>query len=447
MRPTPVAAPRRAEAVALLALVVVLALAAGWCVLRRPTPIADAPLVQAADLAYTGSFPVPSSFPEHGDRDLTFGGQGLSVLPGGGGLLFGCHSPLAVARVSLPAPATLAAPCVWPPGEPGSGSHIGGTLSYHGRLVVSKYVFYDGNGSAWYGHQFSDDDGTTWSPLMRVGALDPAGNHLNVGYTAGYLGETPGEFRAALKAPAFTGQGILSIISRTSSGPAAFGFDPDQLDEGIGGMTTAIPWVYYDLAHPLANPDTQNELFTRSDRLAGGFFVPGTNSFLFVGHHGTGPICYGSGTSNPDEAGTPGSDGMMRCYDPSTGAQGEHAYPYHGQVWAYDVRDFAKVVAKELQPWDVRPYAVWRLPVVPGTDPDNYQVRRGGAAFDPATRRLTVASDFGTSPRLDVWTIATGTTPPPDPPMPTGPCTVAAVTRTPAAVVWTVRCEAAPPRR
>lgn len=398
-----------------LVVAVGLALALGVLLGPRACRQSALPLVQAGDMVYDSSAFVPSEFPEHGAKDLSYGGQGLSFAPDRASILFGCHSPLAYARITTP-PSTFAAPCLWPGGEPGSGSHIGGTLVFQGRTVVSKYVFYDGDGSAWVGHQFSDDDGATWSPLMRVGALDVNGNHLNVGYVAGYMGHVPPEWREALGAPAFTGQGVLSIISRTSSGPAAFGFDPTQLDEGLAsGMTEATPWLYYTLEHPLSDPEVANPLFTRSDLLGGAFFIPGTRSFLVVGTHGAGPICYGSGTSVKEEHGTPGPDGMTRCYDPSTGSQGEHAYPYHLQVWAYDVEDFVKVRQGALQPWEVRPYAVWRPPSSepPPFDPENYKVRRGGVSYDPLSGRLAVAGEFHTSPRLDLWRVTVPGGPPP----------------------------------
>ena len=66
-----------------------------------------------------------------------------------------------------------------------------------------------------------------------------------------------GDRQDELGAPYLTGQAALSIISRTSSGPAAFGFDPQRLGAAV---TPATPLVEYPLAHPLAPQTTQNPL-------------------------------------------------------------------------------------------------------------------------------------------------------------------------------------------
>ena len=371
-------------------------------------------LIQALDMTYEGTYPIPTEGPDFGTKDLAEGGQALSLHPGGQSMYFGCHSPMMYARVSTPSaesPSRLLEECQYVPEEPGGGSHLGGTLTYGEKIITSKYVFYDGSGLALTSHQF--DDGLGFSPLLRVGDLNP-------GFYGGYMGLVPPDYVDKL-GPAFTGQGILSIIGRTSSGPAAFGFNPADL--GVKNPVPAIPWLYYTVENPLHDPNVQNELFTRADRLAGAFFVPGTSTFLFVGHHGMGVPCYGMGTS---EQPPPPS----YCYNPMDGAQGEHAYPYRGQVWAYDVNDFLAVIAGEILPWEVRPYAVWALPGVSQTE---YRVRRGGCAFDPVTGRVFVAKDFGTHPELDVFKIPMNKPPDPPDPEPEPPLTgeVVAIRRLP----------------
>ena len=411
-----------------LTLLVVLLLIFGPRACRRGT--ADLPRVEAGDLTFETSFPVPTGPVDNGATDLAEGGQALS-LTATGALRFGCHSPLLIATVSIAtpsAPSQILEPCRYVPEAPGDGAHLGGSFAFGDRLVVSKFVYYDGNGAAWWTHQHSEDDGATWSPLRKVGTM-------NAGYYAGYMGSVPAPWAAELGAPAFTGQGILSIISRTSSGPAAFGFDPMSL--GRGDPVAATPWLYYDLEHPLHNPDVQNDWFTRADQLGGAFFVPGTRSFLVVGLHGMGVPCYGSGTGNQAEAGTPGPDGMMRCYDPLNGAQGEHAYPYRGQVWAYDAHDLVAVARGERQPWSVQPYAVWALP---GVSQESYRVRRGGVAFDPATGRLYVTEVFYTSPRVEVFHVKQFTAPP-TPGGVTYRCTMDLEGSSPALLMGPARCE------
>jgi hypothetical protein len=147
---------------------------------------------------------------------------------------------------------------------------------------------------------------------------------------------------------------------------------------------------------PIADSNASNDLFTRDDKLGGIAFPPGTRSVLFVGTHGTGPPCYGAGTSED-----PPPNGA--CHNPLTGSQGEHSYPYRGQVWAYDANDLARVREGDLDPWKVRPYAVWPLP---GVSEETTRVMRGGVTFDPETRRLYLAEDYGEFPRVHVFTIA-----------------------------------------
>ena len=397
----------------------------------------DIPRVEADDLTFETSFSVPTSGAMNGPTDLSEGGQALSLAPDGG-LYFGCHSPLMFAKVSIAAPGApsqLLEPCRYVPEAPGDGSHLGGLLTLGDRLVASKFVFYDGNGAAWWSHQHSLDGGVTWSPLEKVGTdAGPNGQPLNAGFYAGYMGAVPATWAEAFGAPAFTGQGILSIISRTSSGPAAFGFDPAHL--GLAYPVQTQPWVYYPLDHPLANPDTQNEWFSRADQLGGAFFVPGSRSLLFVGMHGMGVPCYGSGTANQADAGTVGPDGMMRCYDPLNGSQGEHVYPYRGQVWAYDVDDLLAVRHGDRAPWDVKPYAVWALP---GVSQEAYRVRRGGVAFNPATGALYVTETFGTAPRVDVFRLR-GLAPAP-PAGVTYRCTMELTGVSPSLLAGPARCE------
>jgi hypothetical protein len=56
------------------------------------------------------------------------------------------------------------------------------------------------------------------------------------------------------------------------------------------------------------------------------------------------------------------SNGVTRyCYDPLDLSKGTHGYPYIYQVWAYDANNLAAVRSGQLQPWSVKPYAVWQL--------------------------------------------------------------------------------------
>jgi hypothetical protein len=214
--------------------------------------------------------------------------------------------------------------------------------------------------------------------------------NLGGGFTGGYMAPIPSEWQSLLGAPYLTGQAALSIISRTSSGPAAFGFDPNQLGSGAA---PAVPYVYYPLEHPLGNIAQRNPYFNGNTEIKGIVFVPGTRSVLFFGDHGTGDVYYGE----PEDAN-----------DPYRGGKGWHSVngEYAYQVWAYDVEDFVAVKNGQMQPWDVRPYQIWNFdfPVFDGSK------HLGGAAFDPATNRLYITQMYGDGdrPLVQVYQVADG---------------------------------------
>src|SRR5690606_4688525 len=97
---------------------------------------------------------------------------------------------------------------------------------------------------------------------------------------------------------------------------------------------------------------------------------------------------------------------------PEDRSRGTHAYPYVPYVWAYRASDLADVKAGRKQPWDVTPYATFRLPS---------QIRGsqiGGAAYDPTTGRIFVSENYGDAerPRIHVLRVrGAGTGPVPEP--------------------------------
>ena len=110
---------------------------------------------------------------------------------------------------------------------------------------------------------------------------------------------------------------------------------------------------------------------------------------LFFGTQGIGRFCYGEGTDRRDLEGQPTPDGSTWCYDPDGSSKGTHAYPYVAEVWAYDARSLEKVRRHRKRPWQVRPYATWRLHL----PFDSGQI--GGAAYDPARQRIYVSQQYG----------------------------------------------------
>lgn len=182
------------------------------------------PLVQAGDMKYLGSFLVPSTDGTSGQSGLlTYGGHALGIGSDGKTLLIGCHDwEQRLAEVTIPAiggTAAIVQPCR-PTNLPFDGtSKLGGSLMWNGKTIVSGYLFYDASGGANRSHAVL---GGAWT---RVGSIQAAA-------VSGYMGVVPTEWRTLLGGPALTGQCCLSIISRTSSGPALSVFDPDDVITG-----------------------------------------------------------------------------------------------------------------------------------------------------------------------------------------------------------------------
>lgn len=172
-------------------------------------------------------------------------------------------------------------------------------------------------------------------------------------------------------APALTGQGDIPIVSTTSSGPGAFGFDPRKLGSEVAPATS---YVYYPVQAPLG-PYTgpANPLQNGTTSINGVVFVPGTSSVLFFGSTAANFAGYGT----PEEYGDKVHDGK----GPHS-LNGEYAF----QVWAYDANDFVAAKQGKIKPWQVLPYDAWNFTVpIAG----NYRI--GGVALDPTKGRLYVS--------------------------------------------------------
>jgi hypothetical protein len=196
----------------------------------------------------------------------------------------------------------------------------------------------------------------------------------------------------------------------TSDGPAATVFDPD--DVGVKDPIPGTTLLYYPFPdHPIANSTSQNIYYNLATVIRGIAFPQGSRSVLFFGRQGTGPYCYGPGTSDQSLVGKIAPGGIdPYCYDPSDASKGTHSYPYRHQVWAYDANDLSSVKNGQKQPWQIMPYAVWELPGMNSTGSANIR----GAAYDPINKRVFITEGYGDNPIVHVYQInVSGTTPPP----------------------------------
>ena len=367
--------------------------------------LASGGLLQEADFVYQGSFRLPSG--TYGNSTFEYGGDALAFNennpndPNDDTLFISGHAwqETAVAEVSIPnvvnstnLGSLSTASVVQPFADitdglnsqvhSGNGTLLGGLLVDGNQLVWSVYDYYDGAAEATFSH------GT--SPLNLSGGNDAqgmfrVGDSLNPGYYAGYMAHVPQAWQTDFGMRMVTGQANLNIISRTSAGPALFGFDPDDF-----GSTPApdTPFVYYDVGFPLANMESQNPFFNFNSHVNGIVFAEDSNSVIFFGGHGTGDVCYG----DPEP-----------CNDPDRGGKGWHDVGgnYIYQAWAYDVADFLAVKNGQLQPWEVQPYDVWEIDL-PFASGDR---RLGGVGYDPHTNRVYVSQQYGdgASPVIHVY--------------------------------------------
>jgi hypothetical protein len=375
------------------------------------------PLLQSSDFGaanYLGAFKLPLG--THGASDFEYCGNAITYNVANNSLFITGHdqTPRTIAEISIPALGTgnyasLNAASVLqnfvdynslnvPDYTLTDTVLIGGMLIVDGTLIGTMYEFYDGEGDAVDSHfklSSLDLDTASVTGLFQVGTKGG-------GWVGGPMCEVPAEWRAALGTRYICGNYALSIIGRTSRGPAAFGFDPADLG-AVAAPTVDL--LYYDGTHPLADFDTQGTLYNAGTQIKGVAFPDGTNSVLFLGRQGTGPVYYGTGTSNIALHGTPVGDGSTYYYDPADGSKGYHIYPYRYQVWRYDANDLAAVKAGTMQPWEPQP-DVWEL-VLPYTV-EGF-ARLGGAAWDVANRKLYVVQKYisGGYPVIHVFEMPT----------------------------------------
>lgn len=331
------------------------------------------PLIHAADVTLLGSFTVPA----HCGSGSQMGWGGAPLGLSARGLYIGGYDAQPggqqLAEFTIPdlgGSALLLTPCTAVPRlqTVAEDVRLGGVLTHQGRVIVSAYSSYDADGSVQRSHMAVEPTTGVAQPWVKVGTV-------GAGYVGGAMTPIPAEWQGLLGGPVLTGQASLSIISRTSSGPSAHVMDPALI--GSRDPLPAIPLVYYPLDHPLFGGAAANPLYQRLDTIGGMAFPAGTRSVLFIGRHGLGARCYGTGES---------------CGDPTSPYQGDHAFPYRFQVWAYDATDLLAVKNGTRQPWDVRPYATWTLP---GLTETHAAILPGGATYDPSTRRLYVAPRWG----------------------------------------------------
>lgn len=425
----------------------ILCVAAFWsCLVFAHAIQASAdPLIYANNLKYLGAFKVPV-----GD-EMSYGGSVITYNQTNNSLfIVGNNQQQKVAEISIPTPvnsedlaalnrATFLQPLsditessrrnIGPGGLDvflGNAVNLGGLLVYGGKLIGTSYAYFSTEAtSSHFTSGLTLSTTGDFSGMYAVGSS--TGGVPTASFVSGWMSNVPAGLQTELGGPVLTGNGSLSILSRTSFGPAAFSFDPADL--GVTNPVPATPLLYYPQAHQTLNINGYtNPIWNDTTKIAGMTMIDGSRSILYIGYHGIGERNYGQPSNDPIYAdicvapdscitgpkgwpicedpnncttgrkGIPydplcngsGSDGCY--YDPTgMGAKGPHAYPYVYQVWAYDANDLAEVKNGLKKPWEVVPYAVWQLPfsVAPTS------VFGGATAYDPVRGRLYVTMPKG----------------------------------------------------
>lgn len=396
-----------------------------------PPPYTNPRITDASNFNYLGYFNVPGNDGAGGPMDFSqWGPCGIGPDNGANKTLIWSASDtveMSFARVNIPttlvtsgspATATIANTVIQLPNRTGMWSNpanvdpnkrIGAGAYYHnGRYIFSGYPYYDGGGTADRSHWAVSSWSTSMGGPYQVGPTYNGTTELyRAGIAGGYMAAVPAEWQADLGGPVMTGLGAIAIISRSSYGPAAAVFDPDDL-----GVTAPVPvdkLVFYPGSHQNAGtfdspggPYPSPNYFTGADAIRGLAFPAGTRSVLFFGRHGTrGPTSspafangcrYGVGTSTLALDGTSSGGADVYVYDPTDGGKGPHSYPYMLACWAYDANDLLAVKNGSVNPWDVYPYAMFDF--APGGPLSGSSANVVGATFDPRDNRLYI-SGFG----------------------------------------------------
>jgi len=374
------------------------------------------PRLHDSNLHYLGAFLLP---PQVNDTDtFSYGGTALAYNPQRQSLFVVGHDWYQLtAEVSAPAPVKSTRLSGLPTArflqpftdatdgaidQAGSSTNkIGGELVYKGRLYGTVYVYYDATDSQVVSHWVRSSTSLTAGTVKGLYQVGSQG----AGFVSGFMALVPKPWRHLLGGPVLTGNCCIPIISRTSFGPDAFAFDPVNL--GKRQPAPDVSLLYYPQEHPTIGAwnaswkPKKGIYFGGGTSIKGMVFPRGSRTVLYFGTQGVGKFCYGEGTDNPNLAGKPTPDGTIWCYDPDNSSKGTHAYPYQPEVWAYDAKDLLAVRQGRRKPWQVKPYAVWKLKLPFGSN------SIGGAAYDPSTNRIFVSQQYanGTDPVIHVFRV------------------------------------------
>lgn len=449
-------------------------------------------LLQQSDFTYLGAFKVPTGDmggPQY--HGLAYGGSAIGYNPVNNSLFIVSHDQdQLVGEINIPQEvnstnladlnrATVVQNLVditegnrlnlKANGDPilVNGTKIGGLLKYGDKLIGSIYAYYDAGHEAFRSHFRSDLNLATTGDFEGVYEVGNKPSQVpQAGFVGGYMTTVPADWQVALGGPVLTGMSAISILGRTSSGPASFAFNPADMNASF--PASATPLLYYNMTYncvdlvdipgqnicdnqTIGSYYTSQTLYNKGSAYRGVIFPRNSKSIIFTGQQGLGQACYGPGTNILAESGnrynfpapnnTCGGVVMTDvadpcCYDPENLNKGAHAYPYVNYAWAYDAEDLARIktggrivdnpspnlvtdisvsgVVKHAgvsptstetyKPWDIKPYAYWEISS-PFTK--NGPLPFGASAYDEVNRKMYIVQPEveGMSPVVHVFSV------------------------------------------
>ncbi|MEJ2622613.1 MAG: hypothetical protein P8163_20910, partial [Candidatus Thiodiazotropha sp.] len=235
---------------------------------------------------------------------------------------------------------------------------VTGLLQLNNQLIVNYMNWYDASGRE-TDTTMIFKDASNLADSQLIGPFQMQGK----AHAGGWISPIPAEWQAKLGGTHISGLSQGSIISRLSVGPSAFVWTPENelLSASEGGPLETITALDYSLQHILHDTslydqqadgtdnilynrvDGKNHLWTVSSSAGYAFIIPGTSTYLVVGHSAGHESGLGYKITQ---------DNGHLCGGPCPKAADDH-YNYY---WLYDVNDMVSVVEGKLEPWEVRPY-------------------------------------------------------------------------------------------
>ena len=218
------------------------------------------------------------------------------------------------------------------------------------------------------------------------------------------MGEVPPNWRRRLGGPALTGNCCIPIISRTSFGPAAFAFDPARL--GGAPSVAGRPLVYYPQEHPTLGA------WDATWNPAAGILFNGGTTIRGSSSRGARAACSSSAPRAPARSVTaraPATAASPAARPPTEHLvlrpgrleQGNPCVSVRGGGVGVRPARLRAVRRGRTRPWQVKPYATWRLRLPFGSG------QIGGAAYNSAAGLIYVSQQYGdgTDPVIHVFKV------------------------------------------